>query len=217
MGWRILIENALGLRKSIKISLGPPRGHPGALQCTPIHPDTPWCTPAGADGHGVRVSLGNFGGVPFFPVWYFFKKFNGGESATFYLSMSAECMQKTGLTFPGGSPCWMMPHYAGGPNPSKCRLFWTCDLGGVGPHRTPCSHLVLVNSFSQKILPEGSFSSLCVCVCQYLSYDHIRWSSFHFLFILFYMYSFSGIRPPCGDGPPRLWVRKKNKNEKIKK
>ena len=29
-GCRILIENALGFRKSVKISVGPPQGHPGA-------------------------------------------------------------------------------------------------------------------------------------------------------------------------------------------
>ena len=32
--------------------------------------------------------------------------------------------------------------------------------------------------------------------------------SFHFNFIL---YSFFGIRPPCGDGPPWLWVKKEKK------
>ena len=45
---RILIENALGLRKSIKISLGYPGGtlvHAGASRCTLIHPDAPRCIP----------------------------------------------------------------------------------------------------------------------------------------------------------------------------
>ena len=36
----------------------------------------------------------------------------------------------------------------------------------------------------------------------------VRVSFFSLLGIL---YSFSEIRPPCGDGPPWLWVRKKNK------
>ena len=33
---------------------------------------------------------------------------------------------------------------------------------------------------------------------------------FHFNFIV---YSFFGIRPPCGDGPPWLWVREKKWGE----
>ena len=38
--------------------------------------------------------------------------------------------------------------------------------------------------------------------------------SFHFNFIV---YSFFGIRPPCGDGPPWLWVKKKEEKKEKKR